>query len=232
MLNTSAIQLNHIYKNYRTRIQSVSVLRDLSLTIHNGEFVSILGPSGQGKSTLLNLLGCLDQPDRGEVWIHGERVNWKSPRQLSTIRGKKVAMIFQSFELVSHWTVLENVAMCLRFQGISKADRNLKALNALQKVNLLSHASKMPHQLSGGERQRCAIARTLCADPDIILADEPTGNLDPETANSIVATLEGLNQIGKTLVFVTHDHALAKRASRIGMLSNGTIQWTVQPHVS
>jgi putative ABC transport system ATP-binding protein len=231
-LNTPAIQLNHIYKNYRARTQSVSVLRDLSLTIHAGEFISIIGPSGQGKSTLLNILGCLDEPDRGELWIQGERVNWKSHRQLATIRGKKVAMIFQSFELVNHWTVLENVSMCLRFEGISKSARTLKALTALQKVNLLSHATKMPYELSGGERQRCAIARTLCADPDIILADEPTGNLDPATATSIVGTLENLNQAGKTLIVVTHDHTIARRANRIGTLSNGIIECTVESHVS
>lgn len=231
-MDAPAIQLNHIYKNYRASTQSVSVLRDLSLTIQNGEFVSIIGPSGQGKSTLLNILGCLDEPDRGELFIHGERVNWKSHRQLAAIRGKKVAMIFQSFELVNHWTVLENVSMCLRFEGISKSARTLKALTALQKVNLLPHASKMPYELSGGERQRVAIARTLCADPDIILADEPTGNLDPETAKSIVSTLEDLNKAAKTLIVVTHDYALAQRAKRVGTLSDGTIQWKVQSHVS
>jgi putative ABC transport system ATP-binding protein len=219
------LRLKNVYKSYQTATQSITVLRGFNLEVQAGEFVAIIGQSGQGKSTLLNILGCLDRPDSGEYWLRGERVNWNSPDDLAKLRGSRVATVFQNFELIPHWTVLENVEMPLKFQGVRKADRSLRALQALRKVGLLHENQKFPHQLSGGQQQRVAIARALCAEPDILLADEPTGNLDPQTAAQVVELIMTLNHQGMTVIMVTHDHSLAQLAHRVGVLQNGQLEW-------
>lgn len=221
----SVLHLRNIYKSYRTKHQAVTVLNDLNLEISKGEFVAIIGTSGQGKSTLLNIIGCLDRPDSGDYYLDGKLVNWNSKRHLAFVRGNKIATIFQNFELISHWTVLENVEISLRFQDVCKEDRVMRALHALRQVNLLQHSTKFPHELSGGEQQRCAIARVICSNPDVILADEPTGNLDPESAAIVMELLLAMNRQGKTIIFVTHDHQLAKLAHRIAILKAGHLEW-------
>jgi putative ABC transport system ATP-binding protein len=228
---TDIIQLRGIWKSYRPRSRSVSVLRDLDLDIKQGEFVSVIGTSGEGKSTLLNLLGGLDKPDKGSYLLGGQLVNWKSARQLAEIRGQKVSMVFQSFELIPHWTVLENVEMSMQFHGVKKEERVTRALNSLRKVNLLKYANQRPMELSGGEQQRCAVARALCSKPDVILADEPTGNLDPDNAAIVMELLQSANQQGMTVVLVTHDHQLAEKAQRIAVLKHGRIEWWEQAYV-
>ena len=224
------IELKNIHKTYKSNNGTVSILRDLNLEVQKGEFLAIIGGSGQGKSTLLNILGCLDRPDKGEYLLDQEPVNWDSSSLLSALRGHRISVIFQSFELIQGWTVAENVEMPLRFRGVPRHQRGLLALKALRRVNLLAHSNKYPHELSGGEQQRCAIARAICADADVLLADEPTGNLDPDTANVIMEHLLELNRQCKTIIFLTHDHALSKRANRIAELKAGTIEWWSEQH--
>ena len=218
------IRLLGIHKTYKSAGRATSAIKGVSLEIESGDFVAIIGASGHGKSTLLNILGCLDQPDRGEYWIGEERVSWSNQQQLSRIRGSVVSTIFQDFELVPHWNVLENVSMPLRFHNVGIAESNLKAMQVLQRVGLLSQADKFPHELSGGEQQRCGIARALCSAPSIILADEPTGNLDPATGESIMGILKSFQAKGVTLIVVTHDMAVAQMANHIVRINQGRVE--------
>ncbi len=217
------LHLEQIGKIYTTGDRYHTALHPVDLNIGQGEFVAITGPSGGGKSTLLSILGCLNRPDRGRYWIQNQVVNWRSDRQLANLRGGMLATIFQGFELLEHWTVLENVELGLRFRHVPTHARSALILSSLRQVGLLRMAHKYPSELSGGEQQRVAIARALCASPKVLLADEPTGNLDPETAKEIVDVLLSLHAQGLTLLLVTHDRHLAQQAQRILTISGGRL---------
>lgn len=217
------LRLEGIDKTYLSRLHDQKALKDVNLHIREGEFVAIVGPSGGGKSTLLSILGCLDKADRGRYFLKDQLVVWGSDRQLSQIRGGQVATIFQGFELIPHWTVAENVAISLRFRKIPQRERLRYIQPVLKDLGLFAYSQKFPHELSGGEQQRVAIARALCSEPQVILADEPTGNLDPDTADHIFGLFLRLHEQGKTIVFVTHDPMLAGKAQRIVRIEKGRI---------
>jgi putative ABC transport system ATP-binding protein len=217
------LKAEQLSKSYISGASFQSVLRHVNLTIYEGEQVAIIGSSGGGKSTLLSILGCLDIPDRGNYFVHGEKVAWKSSSQLAKLRGSTLATIFQGFELVSHWTVLENVILGLRYKNKPKNEQRELAFASLKRVGLQNDINKFPSELSGGEQQRVAIARALCANPKVLLADEPTGNLDPKTAQSIMDLFQKLNEDGHTIVMVTHDLSIAEKSHRILEIQAGRL---------
>lgn len=217
------IQLKNAQKVYPMGEVNVPALRGIDLTIQPGEFVAIMGPSGSGKSTLMHLLGCLDIPTDGVVQLDGYDVAKLDEDTLAQIRGKKIGFVFQTFNLISTLTALENVELPLFFQGVSRTERRARALELLSKVGLEGRAHHKPAQLSGGERQRVAIARALANDPEIILADEPTGNLDSESGEAILEFLKQLNHEGKTIILVTHNPEAAAYAQRIIRIKDGRL---------
>ena len=216
------IQLKEIEKVYRTdRIETVA-LADVNLTVREGEFVSIMGPSGCGKSTLLNLMGLLDEPTRGTVQINGSPISRYSDHALAAMRNKEIGFVFQVFHLVSDLSVLDNVQIPLLYRRMSNADRKKRAEEALDRVGLSARIHHFPSQLSGGQQQRVAIARAIVGRPRILLADEPTGNLDSQMGDEIMAILKDLNQQEKaTIVMVTHDQQKAEQTHRIMRLFDG-----------
>ena len=216
------IQLTEIEKVYRTeRIETVA-LADVNLTVREGEFVSIMGPSGCGKSTLLNLIGLLDEPTKGTVQINGSAIARYSDRALAAMRNKELGFVFQVFHLVSDLSVLDNVQIPLLYRRMSNAERRRLALAALDKVGLSSRVHHFPSQLSGGQQQRVAVARAIVGNPRILLADEPTGNLDSQMGDEIMAILSTLNHEDKTtVVMVTHDQQKAAQTERIVRLFDG-----------
>jgi len=199
-------------------------LDNVSLKIRRGDFFIIMGPSGSGKSTLMHIIGCLDYPTKGKVIIDGIDVSKASEKKLAEIRNKKIGFIFQTFNLMPRMSVLKNVALPLVFAGISKAEREKKAKEMLKKVGLEKRMNHMPSELSGGERQRVAIARALINSPSIILADEPTGNLDIATSEEIMHLLQALNREGKTIIMVTHDSLMAVYGKKIVRMIDGRIE--------
>lgn len=218
------IQLENVGKKYDAGGQEFWALRNINLKIHQGEFVAVVGKSGSGKSTLLNLLGGIDSPTTGTVQIHDEIINRYNENQLGVFRGKHIGIIFQFFQLMPTLTVLENVIMPMDFTNlVPKSKRQEKAKSLLEKVGLENHAQKYPAALSGGEQQRAAIARALANDPELIFADEPTGNLDTNTTEQIFALLKSVSDEGKTFVLVTHNNELAERCSRIICMKDGKI---------
>ncbi|OIO27185.1 macrolide ABC transporter ATP-binding protein [Candidatus Micrarchaeota archaeon CG1_02_55_22] len=202
----------------------VDALRGIDLEISRGEFVSIVGPSGSGKSTLMNLCGCLDLPTEGVVRLEGEDIAGLSESELATIRGQKIGFVFQKFNLLSTLSAVENVELPLIFQGIGKDERNAAAVKYLERVGLGHRVEHRPNELSGGEQQRVAIARALAVDPEFILADEPTGNLDSKSGASVLDLLRELHGEGKTLVVVTHDVSVAKQAERTIRIRDGLVE--------
>ena len=217
----SVIRAEKIVKNYRLGDVDVEVLKGIDLDIDEGEDVALMGPSGSGKSTFMNILGCLDVPTSGKYYIGDQEVGTLSDDELAVVRGRKIGFVFQTFNLLARTSALENVELPLHYQG--KPAREA-ALAALDSVGLAHRAGHHPNQLSGGERQRVAIARALAADPDVVLCDEPTGNLDMATSREIQEILLGLNRSdGKTLVIVTHDEAIARQAHRVVRLVDGRI---------
>jgi putative ABC transport system ATP-binding protein len=216
------IQLKEIEKVYRTdRIETVA-LADVNLTVREGEFVSIMGPSGCGKSTLLNLMGLLDEPTKGTVQINGSPISRYSDRTLAAMRNKEIGFVFQVFHLVSDLSVLDNVQIPLLYRRMSNAERRKRAEEALDRVGLSARVHHFPSQLSGGQQQRVAIARAIVGRPRILLADEPTGNLDSQMGDEIMAILSGLNREDKTtVVMVTHDQQKAAQTERIVRLFDG-----------
>lgn len=217
------VQLNSISKHYKNGDEEVHALDGVDLTIHKGEFLSILGPSGSGKSTLMNVLGCLDKPTAGAYQLDNSDVSTLSSTQLSAIRNSKIGFVFQSFNLLEYATALENVALPLVYAGVNAKTRRAKATELLKRVGLGDRMNHKPNQLSGGQKQQVAIARALVNDPQIILADEPTGALDSKSGAEIEMLFNELHQDGCTLIIVTHDNALARRTKRILSIKDGKV---------
>jgi putative ABC transport system ATP-binding protein len=218
------IDINGIGKTYKIGEVVVNALVSVDLKIARGEYVALMGPSGSGKSTLMNILGCLDTPSRGSYKLNGTDVSHMTDNELAEIRNKEIGFIFQTFNLLARNSSLENVALPLVYAGIGKAERLAKAKQALESVGLGERVEHKPNELSGGQRQRVAIARALVNSPAIILADEPTGNLDTKTSHEIMDLLEEIHQKGNTVIIVTHEEDIAKRAKRIVRLRDGVIE--------
>ena len=217
--------LEDVWKVYQMGEVEFAALKGIDLHIFKGEFVVILGPSGSGKSTMMNLLGCLDIPSKGTVFLNGKDISHLSESDLATIRGRIIGFIFQQFNLIPTLNTLENVMLPLEFQNIDPSLAKKKATELLDLVGLSEKARNLPSQLSGGQRQRVAIARSLAVDPDIILADEPTGNLDSKTGTYILDFLHGLHKKeGKTVIIVTHDVSLVRYAERVVHIKDGMVE--------
>ena len=218
------VELVDVYKIYGEGLESeVRALDGVSLTIERGEFVAVVGQSGSGKSTMMNVLGCLDIPTRGEYLLDGTDVSELSDRQLSRIRNKRIGFIFQQYNLIQSLTVLENVELPLVYQGIDPIDRRDMALEALERVGLAERVKHHPTEMSGGQQQRVAIARAIATRPPIIMADEPTGALDSHTGLEVLAFLQQLNNEGSTVILITHDNGIAATARRVVRLTDGKI---------
>ena len=221
--NGTIISMSEIRKVYSTGKVDVEALKGIDLVIHKGEFVAVVGPSGSGKSTLMNLLGCLDTPTSGTYLLAGEPVSGLSKDRLAEIRNRRVGFVFQNFNLLPQISAFENVEMPLLFGGVSPRERKRRAEELLDRVGLGHRMDHKPTELSGGQMQRVAIARALAMEPDILLADEPTGNLDSTSGTDIMSLFTDLWETGRTLVIITHDLALARRASRIVEIHDGRV---------
>ena len=222
------IRLRGVQKVYDAGESAVHALRGVDLDVDAGEYMAIMGPSGSGKSTLMHILGCLDVPTDGEYHLDGTSVSRMSSRQLATIRNRKVGFVFQSFNLLPRATTLRNVELPMLYAGIGRVERRERALAALQRVGLAERAKHLPAQLSGGQRQRVAIARALVNAPAILLADEPTGNLDTKTGHELLAIFDDLNAQGHTVILVTHDATIAGHAHRIIRIVDGLVEDDVE----
>lgn len=220
----AVIQLSDVWKIYKMGQVEVPALRGLNFEVKKGEFVAIIGPSGSGKSTAMNMIGVLDFPTKGTIKLDGKDITKLSESDLAQIRGRKIGFIFQQFNLLNTLTAIENVMLPMTFQGISERKRKERARKLLEMVDLHERLNHRPTELSGGQQQRVAIARSLANDPEVILADEPTGNLDSKTGSNVLEFLKKLNKDeGKTIVMVTHDMNLAKQAKRVEYLKDGQI---------
>lgn len=223
-MRRAVIQLKDVWKTYHMGEHEVHALRGASLDVWEGEFLAIKGPSGSGKSTMMNLVGCLDVPSKGIILLDNKNISHMTESDLAQIRGRKIGFVFQKFNLLPNLTAMENVMLPLIFQGVPIDKRRLIASSVLADMGLAERMHHTPNQLSGGEQQRVAIARALAVNPEVILADEPTGNLDSNTGAKIMALLRELNtKHKKTVVFVTHDDKLAEHADRIAYLSDGQV---------
>src|SRR5688500_8042265 len=223
-MNSAIIHLDAIYKSYFMGKQAIPVLKGVALDIMKNEYVALMGPSGSGKSTLMNILGCLDSPTSGTYILNNQDVSKMADNDLAAVRNKEIGFVFQQFNLLPRLTALENVALPLVYAGISKKQRNEKALHVLDMVNLSDRSHHRPNELSGGQSQRVAIARALVNDPAIILADEPTGNLDTKTSYEIMEIFNTIHSGGNTIVLVTHEEDIANHAHRIIRLRDGIIE--------
>ncbi|MDP2717637.1 MAG: ABC transporter ATP-binding protein [Candidatus Micrarchaeota archaeon] len=222
--NTAALELHDVHKEYKMGEVSTRVLQGITLRIQKGDFAAIMGPSGSGKSTLMHIIGALDVPTHGKVAVDGVDVSGMDEDGLANLRGRKIGFVFQKFNLIGALTAAENVEMPLVFQGVPEKERRKRAIALLEKVGLGHRTHHRPAQLSGGEQQRVAIARALANDPAILLADEPTGNLDSKTGKEILSLFEELHHQGRTIVFVTHDAAIAQKASHIVRIKDGKLE--------
>jgi putative ABC transport system ATP-binding protein len=222
-MGNEVIRLENIVKNYKIGTIIVEALRQVSLVIQKSEFVALMGPSGSGKSTLMNILGCLDTPSSGHYYLNGEDVSQMDDNALAEIRNGRIGFVFQTFNLLPRSTALENVMLPLIYAGVGKAKRIEVATKTLEEVRLGDRMAHKPNELSGGQRQRVAIARALVNNPSIILADEPTGNLDSKTSIEILGLLEEIHRMGNTVIIVTHEEDIAQHAHRIIRLMDGKI---------
>ena len=227
----AVVSIDKLCKTYQLGLVQLPALRDVDLEIEQGQCVAIMGPSGSGKSTLLNLLGCLDKPTSGQYWLGGKDVSRLDDDELSLIRGRRIGFIFQSYNLIGQLNVIENIELPMFYQGFSEYDSIKHARELATMVGLGDRFKHRPSELSGGQQQRVAIARALANDPVIILADEPTGNLDSESGADILNILDHLHQQGKTLIVVTHDVEIAARAQRIIHLRDGRIEREIHNRV-
>ncbi len=218
------ISIRDLAKTYQMGTTEVRALQSIDLDIHKNEYVALMGPSGSGKSTLMNLLGCLDTPSRGTYHLSSEDVSDMDDNELATIRNKRIGFVFQTFNLLPRLSALENVALPLVYAGYSKERRNDKARQVLENVGLGDRVTHKPNELSGGQRQRVAIARALVNDPAIILADEPTGNLDSKTSYEIMEIFKKLHDQGNTIIIVTHEPEIAAHALRVVKLRDGLVE--------
>ena len=218
------IETRDLWKTYVMGSEEIHALRGVSINIEPGEYVAIMGPSGSGKSTLMNLVGCLDTPSKGSYMLNGKEVAAMNDDELARIRNEEIGFVFQTFNLLPRATALHNVELPLVYAGISAKDRQERARQALEKVELTSRASHRPNELSGGQRQRVAIARALVNNPSILLADEPTGNLDSKTGVEIMAVFERLHTTGNTIVLVTHEADIASHAHRVIHIRDGQVE--------
>ncbi|MBQ3114974.1 MAG: ABC transporter ATP-binding protein [Clostridia bacterium] len=217
------IELKDIYKIYGDGDSEIRALDGINLSVADGEFVAIVGQSGSGKSTAMNIIGCLDVPTYGQYFLDGEDVSCMNEIQLADVRGRRLGFIFQQYNLIPKLSVLENVELPLVYKAMKPEERRLKAMSALEKVGLPDRADKYPSQLSGGQQQRVSIARALAGDPQLILADEPTGALDSKTGKDVLDFISSLNDEGKTVVLITHDMSVAQKAKRIVRIQDGKI---------
>jgi putative ABC transport system ATP-binding protein len=222
-MSTPIIQISNLMKTYKLGGETVHALNNVSIEIEKGEFLAIIGPSGSGKSTLMNMIGCLDRPQSGRYLLDGKDIGRMNDNQLAIIRNGKIGFIFQNFNLLTKLTALENVELPLLYGGIPTKERREKALEALNKVGLMDRSSHLPTQLSGGQQQRVAIARALVGGPSILLADEPTGALDSKTSKEIIQVMKDLNELGHTIILITHDLAIAKQARRMVSIQDGQL---------
>jgi len=217
------IETRGLERHYRLGTEIVRALRGVDLVIDRNDYVAIMGPSGSGKSTLMNLIGCLDTPTGGEYWLNGQRVSGLSEDDLARIRNREIGFVFQTFNLLPRATALENVALPLVYGGVPRRERQDRAAEALRSVELGDRMDHRPNELSGGQRQRVAIARALVTRPSILLADEPTGNLDSKTSDDIMNVFDRLHGEGQTIIMVTHENEIAARAGRLVTLRDGVI---------
>ena len=221
---SSIIETNQISKTYRMGEEEVRALKSISIQIQRGEYVAFMGPSGSGKSTLMNIVGCLDTPTAGTYHLNDNDVSDLSESELATIRNKEIGFVFQTFNLLPRYSSLDNVALPLIYAGIGRAEREKRALKVLESVGLGDRAGHKPNELSGGQRQRVAIARALINNPSIILADEPTGNLDSKTSYDVMELFQDLHDQGNTIIMVTHEDDIAHYAHRIVRLKDGLVE--------
>jgi len=218
------IYTSDLWKTYDMGSEQVQALRGVNLQIRRNEYVAIMGPSGSGKSTLMNLIGCLDSPSRGQYWLNAQLVSELDDDELARIRNKEIGFVFQTFNLLARATALHNVELPLIYAGIPAAERSERAKQALAAVGMEQRMTHRPNELSGGQRQRVAIARALVNRPSIILADEPTGNLDSQTGNEIMALFDRLHGEGNTIVLVTHEHDISEYAHRVVNIKDGVVE--------
>ena len=221
---SALVEIKDVCKIYNPGENEVRALDHVSLTIDEQEFVAIIGHSGSGKSTLMNMLGCLDVPTSGEYWLHGQDVSALSDDALSDIRTREIGFIFQGFNLIPNLTALENVELPLIYRGVSKSVREELSVEALKKVGLEHRMDHKPSEMSGGQQQRVAIARAIAQAPPVILADEPTGNLDSNSTKEIMDILKGLHKEGRTVILITHDNEIAAQAKRVIKIRDGKIE--------
>ena len=222
------IETRELWKTYKMGEEEIHALRGVSIQIERGEYVAIMGPSGSGKSTLMNLIGCLDTPSKGSYLLNEKEVAAMNDDELAQIRNEEIGFVFQTFNLLPRATALHNVELPLIYGGVSAKERQERARQALEKVDLTSRATHRPNELSGGQRQRVAIARALVNDPSILLADEPTGNLDSKTGNEIMGVFERLHTSGNTIVLVTHEAEIAAYAHRAIHIRDGQVEKDVR----
>ncbi len=223
-MKQTIIKLDNVHKNYEMGDSTVQAVKGINLEIKKGDFIVIIGPSGSGKSTVMNMIGALDLATKGNIFLDGQNIEHLEESELAQIRGKKIGFVFQTFNLIPTLTALENIALPMIFQGVDKNERIKRAEEILENVKLSHRRNHLPNELSGGERQRVAIGRALSNNPEVILADEPTGNLDTKTGAEIMKLFKELNKRGTTIILVTHDTNLLNHAQKVLKIKDGKIE--------